>query len=176
MIFTETTIPGVYVLDPERHADERGFFTRTFCADEYLRHGLDPRVTQTSASYNPRKHTLRGLHYQAAPHEEARTVRCVRGAIHDVVVDLRPGSPTHRRWLAVELTADNGRALYVPAGVAHGFLTLVDATEIHYAMSVPFAPDAGRGVRWDDPALAIPWPFPPRVISARDAAYPGLEP
>jgi dTDP-4-dehydrorhamnose 3,5-epimerase len=174
MIFSETELAGVFVLDPERHHDARGHFARTFCVEEYRARGLDARVAQMSTSYNAKRHTLRGLHYQAAPDGEAKTVRCVRGAIHDVVVDLRPTSPSFRRWLGIELSADNGRAVYLPEGIAHGFLTLTDGAEVSYVMSTPHAPGAARGLRWDDPALGIRWPARPAVLSERDAAYPDL--
>jgi dTDP-4-dehydrorhamnose 3,5-epimerase len=175
----ETPVAGVHLVEPERIADERGHFARTFAADEFTAHGLDARVTQCSTSFNARRGTLRGLHYQAAPHGEAKLVRCTRGAIYDVAVDLRPDSPSYRRWTAAELTADNGRALYIPAGCAHGFQTLVDASEVLYQISTPYVPEAARGVRWDDPAFGIDWPPPPRgrrTMAARDAGYPDFAP
>jgi dTDP-4-dehydrorhamnose 3,5-epimerase len=166
MIFTETTIPGAFLVDVERHEDERGFFARTWCAAEFAARGLASSLTQCSISYNARRGTLRGMHYQAAPYEETKLVRCTRGAIYDVIVDLAT-----RRWEGFELTAENRRALYIPRGLAHGFLTLEDATEVSYQIDVPYEPGAARGVRWDDPALAIEWPFAPVVVSERDRAY-----
>jgi dTDP-4-dehydrorhamnose 3,5-epimerase len=171
VILQDTPLPGVRIVEPERIADERGFFARTYDAAE-----LGP-VVQMSTSFNARAGTLRGLHFQADPHAEDKLVRCTRGAIFDVAVDLRPGSPTRLRWIGVELGEDDGRALLVPKGYAHGFQTLRDATEVLYAMSTPFVPGAARGVRWDDPAIGIDWPAPPggrRTMSERDATYPDL--
>jgi dTDP-4-dehydrorhamnose 3,5-epimerase len=172
VIFRETSVAGAWIVEPERHADERGFFARTWCAAEFARHGLSPRLVQASVSYNRRRGTLRGLHYQLAPHAEAKLVRCIRGAIYDVAVDLRPESPTFRRHVAVVLDADNRLALYVPEGCAHGFQTLADDTEVLYQMSAVYAPQAARGVRWDDPAFAIPWPPADRIIAERGRRYP----
>jgi dTDP-4-dehydrorhamnose 3,5-epimerase len=174
MRFVATELPGAYVIELERQDDARGGFARIYCAREFEDHGLDPHVAQTSLSWSPARGTLRGLHYQLEPHAEAKTVRVVAGAVFDVAVDLRAGSPTFRKWIGVELSADNGRALYVPAGCAHGFLTIADATVVLYQISVPYAPDAARGVRWNDPALAIAWPFAPTVIGARDREWPEL--
>lgn len=176
MIFKPTSLPGVFVIEPERHADERGFFARTYCADEFRANGLDPGISQCSTSFNARAGTLRGLHYQREPYAEVRLVRCTRGAIFDVAVDLRPVSPTYCQWFAVELTSENGRALYVPEGCAHGFLTLVDGSEVSYQISRPYRPEAGTGVRWDDPAFGIAWPFAPAAIADRDASYPNFQP
>jgi dTDP-4-dehydrorhamnose 3,5-epimerase len=170
--FSATELPGVHVVDLERREDDRGYFARTFCEDEFRAHGLEPRVTQASVSHNRRRGTLRGMHYQASPHEEAKLVRCTRGAIFDVALDLRRDSPSFRRWYAVELSADNGRALYVPPGVAHGFQTLDDDTDVLYQMSEPHHPDAARGVRFDDPQFAIPWPLERPIVNERDRAYP----
>ena len=175
MIFVPTPLPGVFVVEPERREDERGFFARTFCAREFAERGLESRVAQCSVSFNPRRATLRGLHYQAAPHAEAKLVRCTRGEIFDVAVDLRPDSPAFRRHLGLILSAEDRRMLYVPAGCAHGFETLTDDCEVFYQISEPHTPEAARGVRWDDPAFAIPWPLPPAVISERDRAYPDFE-
>jgi dTDP-4-dehydrorhamnose 3,5-epimerase len=147
-------------------------FARTFCSREFADHGLESVFVQCSVSFNRREGTLRGLHSQRPPHEEAKLIRCVRGSIFDVALDLRPGSPTLLRHVAVELTAANRRALYVPQGVYHGFQTLEDETEVLYQMSTDHAPDHGAGVRWDDPSFGIDWPLPVRVISARDASYP----
>jgi dTDP-4-dehydrorhamnose 3,5-epimerase len=173
--FIETRISGVFVIEPERLADERGFFARTWCQQEFAAHGLDPRVVQCGASFNPRQGTLRGLHYQAAPHEETKLVRCTRGAIFDVVADLRDGSPTRQLWFATELTADNHRMMVIPPGCAHGFLTLIQDSEVFYQMSVDHHADSSRGVRWDDPALAIRWPAEVRVISERDRQLPSSQ-
>jgi dTDP-4-dehydrorhamnose 3,5-epimerase len=173
MIFTETPLDGAFVIELERNSDERGSFARVFDADEWRERGLNPHVAQCSLSFNERRGTIRGLHYQAEPWAECKLVRCTRGAIYDVIVDLRPGSPTFTRWFGVELAEANDRLLYVPEGVAHGFQTLVDATEISYQISQVFVPEAARGVRWDDPVLAIEWPESEtdRVISSRDRAY-----
>jgi dTDP-4-dehydrorhamnose 3,5-epimerase len=163
-----TALEGVLLVEPERLADERGHFARTYDAA-----AMAP-VVQMSTSFNVRAGTLRGLHFQADPHGESKLVRCTRGAIFDVAVDLRPGSPTLHRWFAAELTADNGRALLIAPGLAHGFQTLADASEVLYAMDAPYVAEAARGVRWDDPAFAIDWPDPPpsgRTMSARDRAY-----
>lgn len=168
----ETELPGTFIIDIVRIEDERGFFARSFCADEFRDHGLENGIVQCSMSYNRQKGTLRGMHYQAAPHEEAKVVRCVRGAVFDVALDLRPSSAMYRRWMAVELSADNRRALYVPKGVAHGFQTLVDNTELYYEITERFAPEASRGVRWNDPAFGIEWPIGDPILSPRDAVYP----
>jgi dTDP-4-dehydrorhamnose 3,5-epimerase len=165
-------IVGVCTVEIDPIRDERGFFARTWDSTMFARHGLNGRLAQTSVSYNPRRGTLRGMHYQVAPHEEAKLVRCTAGAVYDVAVDLRPGSPTLTRWWGIELTADNRRALYVPEGCAHGFLTLTDQVEVLYQISEYWAPDAGRGVRWDDPAFGIEWPGDVLVISERDRTYP----
>jgi dTDP-4-dehydrorhamnose 3,5-epimerase len=175
LIFTPTRLPDVYLVDIEPHPDERGFFARTWCEDEMRAHGLDPSLVQCNLSYNAKQGTLRGLHYQISPHEEAKTVRCTAGAIYDVVVDLRPSSPAYRSWEGVDLTAENRRMLYIPRGVAHGFITLTDASEVHYQMSTRFVAEAARGVRWDDPAFAIEWPLQPRVMSERDRTFPPWE-
>ena len=175
MIFRETSLPGVWVIEPERLGDERGFFARTWCRREFEARGLNPDVVQCNVSWNARRGSVRGLHYQAPPHAEAKLVRCTRGAIWDVAVDLRRASATFKRWTAVELTADNRLALYVPEGCAHGFQTLADDTEVFYQMSAFHQLSAERGVRWDDPALAIPWPIATITLSGRDRALPLLE-
>jgi dTDP-4-dehydrorhamnose 3,5-epimerase len=175
VIITETELKGAYTVDLERIGDERGFFARSFCEEEFAAHGLPRRMPQSSVSYNERRGTLRGLHFQAAPHGEEKLVRCTSGAIFDVIVDLREPSPTRHRWVGIELTAESRRALYVPKGFAHGFITLADATEVLYMMSVPYAPGFERGVRWSDPTFGITWPCEPLHISARDAAYPLIE-
>lgn len=172
MIFTETRLAGAWILDIERRDDERGFFARTYCQREFEQHGLSPRIVQTNVSYSRRKGTLRGMHYQAPPYAEAKLVRCTRGALYDVIIDLRPGSPTYRQWIGVELTADNYRTLFVPEGFAHGFYTLVDDVEVMYYVSQFHTPEAERGVRWDDPAFAIIWPGPVTTISAKDSRWP----
>jgi len=174
MKFTETVIPGAWVIEPEFHRDERGSFVRTFDAAEFRARGLDDRAVQQSVSHNYRAGTLRGLHYQAEPHAETKLVRCSRGAMFDVIVDLRQGSATRLRWFSVELSPESGRMLYVPQGVAHGFQTLADDTEVHYSMGHCYMPSHARGVRFDDPALDIPWPEAERVISPRDASYPDI--
>lgn len=175
MTFTETPLAGAFVLDPERREDDRGFFARVYCEREFRERGLTPRVAQANVSWNPRRGTLRGMHYQVEPFREAKLVRCTRGAIHDVIADLRPDSPTRMRWVGVELTAENRRMLYVPEGFAHGFVTLEDDTEVAYQVSESYAPGAERGIRWDDPALGIEWPAEVRVISDKDRSWPRLD-
>jgi dTDP-4-dehydrorhamnose 3,5-epimerase len=172
MIFEPTSLAGAFIVHPELHRDERGFFARTWCQEEFAARGLNARLVQCSLSFTERRGTVRGLHYQDAPHRETKLVCCVRGAIHDVIVDLRPHSPTFRRHCAVDLRGGSHRMLYVPEGVAHGFQTLEDDTEVSYQMSEFHRPDAARGVRWDDPAFAIPWPEPVRLVSDRDRSYP----
>ena len=172
MRFVELGIPGAWLVELERFEDERGHFARTFCANEFGARGLVTSFVQNSLSVSPRRGTLRGLHWQAPPHAEAKLVRCVRGRIYDVAVDLRADSHIFRQHLGIELSAAEGNAIYLPPGVAHGFLTLEDDCEVHYAMSVPYAPDAARGVRHDDPAFGIVWPEPVRVVSARDRGWP----
>jgi len=172
MLFTETELKGVFILDLERREDERGFFARTWCTEELARHGLVNLLSQSSISYNRKKGTLRGMHYQAAPRAEEKVVSVVRGAIYDVVVDLRPASLTFRSWVSAELTSENGRMLYIPAGCAHGFQTLQDDAVVDYKISTPYAPGYARGVRWNDPAFKIRWPEGDRLLSERDATYP----
>ena len=169
-------IAGVFEIEMEVHHDERGFFARTWCEREFREHGLNPKVVQCSTSWNDRKGTLRGVHYQAEPNSEAKLVRCTRGSLYDVALDLRPGSATFMRWTGAELTASNHRALYIPEGCAHGFLTLEDDTEALYQMSEFFHPEAARGVRWNDPAFAIVWPGKVEIISERDRTTPDFEP
>lgn len=175
MKVVETIVQGVLVLEVEPIADERGLFARTWDRAYFVSRGLTADVDQVSIAYNEVAGTLRGLHFQAAPDEEAKTVRCTSGAIFDVAVDLRDGSPTRFRWVAIELSAANRLSLFVPEGCAHGYVTLTDGAEVQYQISKPYRPDAARGYRWDDPTLAIEWPVPVRRISARDAALPYLE-
>jgi dTDP-4-dehydrorhamnose 3,5-epimerase len=171
MRFTEAALEGAFIIDPEPRQDERGFFARTWCEREFAAQGLHLRWVQCNISFSKDRGTVRGLHYQAAPYAEAKLIRCTIGAIYDVIIDLRPDSPTFKRWAAVELTADNHRMLYVPEGFGHGFQTLVDGTEVFYQMSQFYAPDYARGVRWDDPAFEIAWPVETRIISERDRVF-----
>ena len=172
MIFTETTLKGAFVVELEKHEDERGFFARTFCRKEFEAHGLNPNLVQCNISYNTKKGTLRGMHYQVAPYQEAKLISCIRGAIYDVVIDLRAESPTYCQWFAVELSAKNYKMLYVPENFAHGFQTLEDNTVVFYQMSEFYHPECARGVGWDDPAFGIKWPLSNRVVSKRDLSYP----
>ena len=175
MRFSELALHGVFALDAEPFVDERGSFSRTFCADELAAHGLEPGVAQCSISVNDRAGTLRGMHLQVAPFEETKVVRCTRGAIFDVVVDVRNDAPTFGRWLGVELRAGAGRSLYIPTGCAHGFLVLEDHTEVEYVISAPYSAEHARGIRWDDPAIAIEWPFAPDIVSARDRSFADVD-
>jgi dTDP-4-dehydrorhamnose 3,5-epimerase len=173
MIFNESELKGAFIIDLDPNEDERGFFARAWSQTEFESHGLNARIVQANLSYNKRRGTLRGLHCQAPPYEEAKLVRCFRGAIYDVIVDLRPGSPTHLEWIGVTLTAENRTMLYVPEGFAHGFQTLEDDTEVFYQVTQLYTPGAERGIRWDDPALGIQWPeVESRVISAKDQGWP----
>lgn len=173
MNFLATPLPQVWVIEITANGDERGSFGRVFCAREFAAHGLAPVFSQCSISRNLRAGTLRGMHFQAEPYAEAKLVRCSRGRIYDVALDLRPDSPSFRQWFAVELGADNQRMVYVPEGCAHGFQTLTDDAEVYYQISSPFEPSAARGVRWDDPAFGIVWPeCAGRIIATRDASYP----
>ena len=176
MIFTRTPLPGAWSIEPEPVADERGLFARVFCHDEFLAHDLNTRWLQCSVSYNRRAGTLRGLHNQRPPEAEIKLIRCTAGAVYDVIVDLRPGSPTRHEWYAAQLSAENRRMLYVPKGVAHGFYTITDNAELYYEISTPYVPGAARGCRWNDPLLEIDWPGEVKVISPRDAAFPDLAP
>jgi dTDP-4-dehydrorhamnose 3,5-epimerase len=177
VILRRTEIPGAFVVESEPIADERGFFSRIFDADEFATRGLEIDFPQWSISYNERRGTLRGMHLQRDPHAEAKLVRCTRGSLYDVVLDLRPDSPTFRRWAAVELSEENRLALYIPKGLAHGFQTLAPATEVVYAMSERFEPSAADGVRWDDPAFGIEWPeTEQRVMSEKDRSWPDFTP
>ena len=175
MIFTSTRLADAYVIDVERHGDERGSLARTFCEDEFAEHGLERRFVQSSTVRTPQRHTVRGLHYQEHPHAEVKLVRCTRGSAYLVMVDLRPDSPTRYEWLATQLSAETQRLAYVPEGFAQGYQTLEDDTEMLYAMSHRYVPDAARGVRWDDPALAIEWPAAPRLLSDRDRSWPDVQ-
>lgn len=173
MRFIETELKGAYIIGLEKMEDERGFFARFWCMREFKEHGLNPRLVQCSISYNKRKGTLRGLHYQTAPFQEAKLVRCTRHSIYDVIVDLRPSSPTFMQHIAVTISAENHRMVYVPEGFAHGFQTLEDDTEVFYQMSEFYAPESARGIRWNDPSFDISWPINvPTVISNRDNNYP----
>ncbi len=168
MLFTETSIKGAYIIELEKRADARGFFARSWCSQEFAEHNLNPNIVQVNIGFNIQKGTLRGIHYQAAPYEETKLVRCTSGAIYDVVVDLRPDSPTHKQWMGVELTAENYKMLYIPEGCGHGYQTLVDNTEIQYLTSQFYCREAARGVRFDDPAFGIRWPLPIHIISEQD--------
>ena len=172
MKFTETDIPGAYLIELERLEDDRGYFARSYCQREFKRYGLNPRLVQCNVSFNRQKGTLRGLHSQACPHEEAKLVRCTRGRVYDVILDLRPASNTYLKHVGVTLSAEEGNALYVPEGVYHGFMTLEDDCEVFYQMSEFYHPDQALGVRWDDPAFAIKWPGEVTCISEKDAVYP----
>lgn len=172
MIFIETKLQGAFVIEPEKHEDDRGFFARTFCKREFEARGLVSHVAQCSISFNKRKGTLRGMHSQVAPFAETKLVRCTAGAVFDVIIDLRPSSPTFKRYESVELSARNGNMLYIPQGFAHGFQTLEDNSEVFYQMSQFYAPEYARGVRWDDPAFGIKWPPAERTILERDRTYP----
>ena len=174
MIFTELALRGAFIVDMEPRKDDRGYFSRSFCREEFSRNGLETGVAQCNVSVNLRKGTLRGMHYQMPPKAEAKLVRCTRGVVHDVIVDLREGSPTFLRWEAVKLTGNSDRMVYIPEGFAHGFQTLVDDAEVFYLMFESYSPDHARGVRWDDPALGIEWPIPDPIVSERDREYPLL--
>jgi dTDP-4-dehydrorhamnose 3,5-epimerase len=177
VVFNQTKFPGVYLIDIEPRGDERGFFARTFCREEFAQRGLNPQVAQCNLSYSRKKGTLRGMHYQVAPRAEAKLVSCTSGTIYDVTIDLRTDSPTYCQWLAFELGGrERGRMLYIPEGFAHGFQTLEDHTQVFYQMSESYAPECALGVRWDDPAFGIRWPDGPRTISERDTSYPDFQP
>ena len=171
MIYTETEIPGVFIVEPEQLTDERGFFARSFCRREFEKQGLNPDLVQCNISFNHKRGTLRGMHYQAAPYEEAKLIRCTMGAIYDVALDLRKDSPTFKNWVSVELTEKSLNMIYIPEGVAHGFQTLEDDTEVFYQMSQFFNPECARGVRWDDPAFSIVWPEEMVIVSMKDSQY-----
>jgi dTDP-4-dehydrorhamnose 3,5-epimerase len=171
MRLEQLPVAGAFIVSPERHCDARGWFARTFCRDEFAAHGLIGDFVQCSASFNARRGTLRGMHFQRAPHEETKLVRCTRGAVFDVLLDLRPDSATFRHWHAVELSEQDGVAVYVPAGLAHGFQSLTDTTEVFYQITERYLPETSAGVRWNDPAFAIDWPIRPPILSQRDAGY-----
>ena len=175
MKFVETPLKGAFVLELELCEDERGFFARSWCESEFKSHGLDFNIAQCSISFNKKKGTLRGMHYQVKPHEEAKLVRCTMGAVYDVIIDIRSGSPTARKWFAVELNADNRRMLYAPKGFAHGYITLKNKSEIFYQISEVYHSERARGARWNDPVFGIKWPLQPRVIAVRDAGYKDFE-
>jgi dTDP-4-dehydrorhamnose 3,5-epimerase len=172
VIFTETDLAGVFAIDLERHWDERGYFARSWCQREFADQGLEVRLVQCNISYSARRGTLRGMHFQFPPHEEIKLVRCTRGRMYDVVVDLRPDSLSYGRWIAEELSPETGRMIFIPAGCAHGFQTLEDDTEVFYQMSEFYVQSAASGIRWDDPALGISWPLEVTAISDRDLSYP----
>lgn len=176
MIFTPLALGGAMLVDLERYEDPRGFFARAWCAREFQDAGLNPELVQASISHNRRRGTLRGMHFQLPPHEEDKLVRCIQGAIWDVIIDLRPDSPTYLQHGGIELNAARGRALYVPKGFAHGFQTLLDDTQVFYQMSEFYAPEAARGICWNDPRFAIEWPERPPILSPRDSAYPDFAP
>jgi len=175
MIFTETKLKGAFLIDLQKSQDERGFFARTWCHEEFAAHGLNTQLAQCNISFNRKKGTLRGMHYQTAPHAEAKLVRCTRGAIYDVIVDLRPDSPAFKQWFAATLTADNHAMLYVPEGFAHGLQTLADDSEVFYQMSQSYHPECAAGVRWNDTAFAIEWPDDERTLSVKDREYPDFK-
>ena len=176
MVFHELDLAGAFLIEPERSEDDRGFLARTWCRREFAARGLDHRLSQCSVSFNAHRGTLRGMHYQDPPFAEVKLVRCTRGSVFDVIVDLRRGSPTFTRWASFELTADDHRMLYIPEGFAHGFQTLEDRTEVFYQISEFFDPDSVRGVRWDDPAFGIVWPHAEgRIISEKDRGLPDFE-
>ena len=172
MIYTPSRIPGAWIIDITPIRDQRGFFAMTWLPGELAERGMNPALAQCNLAFNARKGTLRGMHFQKAPHAQAKIVRATRGALLDVIVDLREDSPTFRQWDAVELTADNRRMFYMPEGIAHGYITLVDDTEAYYHASSAWVPASESGVRWDDPAFAIEWPFEPSIISDRDRQWP----
>lgn len=174
MIFTETKLSGAYIIDLEKRGDSRGFFARSFCQDEFERHGLVNKVVQTNVSLSKHQGTLRGMHYQESPYAETKLVRCTQGAIYDVIVDIRPESPTFKQWIGVELSSSNHRMLFVPQHFAHGFMTLVDDSEVTYQVSQVYHPGSERGIRYNDPALGIVWPQEVKVISDKDASWPDM--
>jgi dTDP-4-dehydrorhamnose 3,5-epimerase len=175
MEFSETSLKGAYLVRLKLIQDERGYFARGWCREEFLQHGLNPQMVQLNVGFSLRRGTVRGMHYQLAPHGEAKYVRCTRGAIYDVIIDLREGSPTLRQWFGIELTPDSGLMLYAPEGFAHGYQSLQNDTEMYYMTSSPYAPAAARGVRYDDPAFGVRWPLPVSVISKADRDWPDFQ-
>jgi dTDP-4-dehydrorhamnose 3,5-epimerase len=175
MIFTETKLKGAYIIDVKRLEDERGFFGRSYCKREMDEYGLNTNMVQANVSYNKKKGTLRGMHMQVSPYEETKLVRCTRGAIYDVIIDMREDSDTYKQWIGVELTADSYRMLFVPEGFAHGFITLEDNTDVTYNVTQYYTPGSERGIRWNDPAFNIEWPMEPVTISDKDQAHPDFE-
>jgi dTDP-4-dehydrorhamnose 3,5-epimerase len=171
MIFTETKIPGALVVELEKREDPRGYFARAWCAQEFENHGL-PKFVQTNMSLSRQRGTIRGLHYQASPHGEAKYMRCIRGAIFDVAVDVRPDSPTYKKWFGIELTADNRKAVFIPEGLAHAYQALTDDAEVIYSASCAYTPGAERGIRWNDPAFDIEWPIREAIVSEKDLKWP----
>ncbi|MFC1643524.1 dTDP-4-dehydrorhamnose 3,5-epimerase [Chlamydiota bacterium] len=174
MKFTETKLKGAYTIEPELLEDERGFFARSFCLKEFEEHGLNPRIVQSNISFNRKKGTLRGMHYQTSPYEEVKLVSCPEGTIYDVIVDLRKDSPTYSKWVSVELSSENHKMLYIPQSFAHGFQTLEDSTTVFYQMSEFYHPESSKGIRWDDPLFKIKWPLREQIISEKDLTYPYL--
>jgi dTDP-4-dehydrorhamnose 3,5-epimerase len=175
MTFTETPLAGVFLVRLKRITDHRGFFARGWCTDEFRSHGLDPRMIQLNVGFSAMRGTLRGMHYQLAPYAESKFIRCTRGAVYDVILDLRPDSPTRGRWFGAELSADNDSMIFAPTGCAHGYQTLRDESEIYYMTTAPFVAQAARGVRYDDPAFAIRWPLPVTAISEADQGWPSTQ-
>ncbi len=175
MKFSQTNLPGVILIDVEPINDERGMFARVWCKEEFKQAGLSTELSQFSISYNKSRGTLRGMHYQLPPHAETKVIRCTQGSVYDVVIDLRANSPTYKQWYGCELSAQNHRMLHIPEGLAHGFITLVDNTEMLYQISVSYAAQSAHGVRWDDPSFNINWPLLPMIISARDTSYPDFD-
>ena len=176
MIFQETQLKGAFIIEPDKYEDERGFFARTWCKKEFASHGLNPNLFQCNISFNKRKGTLRGMHYQVKPYEEAKLVRCTMGAIYDVIIDMRKDSPTYTKWMAVELTDENRKMLYIPEDFGHGFQTLKRHAEVFYQMSEYFVPEYSKGIRWNDPFFAIEWPEDERSISLKDKQFQDFSP
>ena len=177
MLFTETKLPGAYVIELQKIEDDRGFFARVWCQREFAARGLNPNVVQCNMSFNPKKGILRGMHYQVAPYEETKLIRCINGAIYDVIIDLRPCSATYMQWFGLDLTADNRRMLFVPEGFAHGYQSLGDNSEVFYQVSQFYQPGAERGIRWNDPAFGIMWPeVDHRILSVKDQGWPDFKP
>jgi dTDP-4-dehydrorhamnose 3,5-epimerase len=172
MIFKKTDLKDAYIIELEAFSDSRGYFARAFCKNEFANHGIDFTVVQANTSFSAQKHTLRGMHYQDEPYQEAKLIKCTKGSIFDVIIDMRPDSPTYKQWLGVELSNQNRKMIYAPEGVAHGFLTLEDDTEVYYPVTEYYTPDAEKGIRWDDSAFGINWPVLPEIISEKDMSWP----